>query len=178
MFKKILMASLLVISSSAVMAVPMVGGFNMNDVTVGSGNSVTWTPGSNDVAFLVATDNFEVVGATGTFSGLNGTLGTINDFNYGALPQVDLFSFSTFAFTLTSLYEVYEGSSLALGGYGTLSDSTMAYDDTVFAWTFSATPEGKGTWSASAVPGPATLVLLGFGLIGMALTQRRNKRAV
>jgi len=181
MFKKILLASLLSMTSAATMAAPMLqGGFNMNDLSDGANTNVVWDSAANTVDFTYVDgggNNFEVVNATGDFAGNSGALGTIVDFNYSSLPLANLFSFSTFTFSLTSLYEVYEGSSLSLAGYGTMSDSSGAYEDTTFGWQFSATPQGAGTWSASAVPAPATLALLGLGLIAMAVTKRGSKAA-
>jgi len=182
MFKKILLAGALSIASSFAVAAPIVGGFSLNDAS----GSVLVDSVNNTVQFTPNPASFEVMNTFGDFNAYNGdTSGLMNNFTYtdtlGALSIPNLFTFSTFTFNVFTIYSVYESAQSTIGnanidlwGYGVLTDSSNVFDDTVMEWNFN---NSRQTWSATAVPAPATLALLGAGLIGMALVKRRKQRA-
>lgn len=179
MLKKTLLGCTLLVASTSVMALPlMTGGFSIDEDPLGS-NSATVDTTANTVSF--SPDTIQTSGAYGSFT--NGMTGTISDFTYsdtaGALSIPGLFTVGTFTFDLTSLSQnslEINPDVVVLQGYGIMKDTSVmpTYDNTVFLWTFNSS--GNGSWSASAVPEPAALALLGFGLLGMTLV-RRNKKA-
>ena len=174
MLKKTLLGCALLLASTSVMALPMMkGAFSIEGVPE---NSATANKTTNAVSF--SPDTIVTSGAYGSFT--DGMAGTINDFGYndttGALSIPDLFTVGNFIFDLNTIAFVSEFAPefVTLVGYGTMRDTSNTYENTVFKWAFNTT--GNGSWSASVVPEPAALALLGFGLLGMTLV-RRNKKA-
>ena len=125
---------------------------------------------------------------SGSYLGTQGTATTFNDFTFTALPVSPLWTFgfagATYSFdliTLTSIEQrlVTGGSLLNLVGSGNLMITGFDLTPGVFILTAQGTG-GSFSFSSSNsttnVPEPASLLLLGSGLIGLAGVVRRRLR--
>jgi hypothetical protein len=133
---------------------------------------------------------FLVNSTSGTFNQFMGATGSIRDFSFKGngstnFPNLNtpLLSFQTIGgltFTMTSVVPIFQmGNLLALSGVGVLR--MTGFDDT--AGTFDFSSQGAaGTFSFSAsnagaqVPEPASLALLGGGLLVCATILSRRRR--
>lgn len=118
--------------------------------------------------------------------------GTIEDFDFDPLgelgggdagPIEDFWTIGDFDFDLETIsISTQDDMSLVLEGTGTMSG--VGYDDTPGNFIFTGQTAGGGTYSASfssasnptGVAEPATLGLVGFGLVGLGVAARRKSR--
>ncbi|MFO7766268.1 MAG: PEP-CTERM sorting domain-containing protein [Pelovirga sp.] len=116
------------------------------------------------------------------FAGLNSTIAKYKDFIFDSFagPVAPLWTAGPFGFNLESL-DVFSHTDKFLGMTGTGLMTADGFDDTKGDWIFT-TQSASGltgiTFSAAAaavpVPEPGVLLLLGSGMVGLALYRRRG----
>jgi len=156
----ITMAGVCVMAGSA-MATPITGGLSMTGswIPVLADETPTTIPLSTGIDFggwnENAIDNtFVVTTTSGSFIGLGGTIGSINNFQFVSFVPAALWSVGQFSFDMDSLAynkeSVGGNHSLTVTGYGTLS--AAGFDDTPGSWilTSQGADGDNFAWSASA----------------------------
>jgi hypothetical protein len=162
---------------------------NGGNVDLGSATAVNFTPDA---------DNFKVDTASGSFAGLIDQIGTIQDFVYfgpsgsiSAVPILDFEVVGDFSFDLLSIISVVTGCSsgcdvtvsqpfINIQGTGVFHDTNGILEDTAGTFNFSGgASSGSGsttnfsfTATHATVPEPATLLLLGAGLMVSGVVAR------
>ncbi len=185
---KTILGSLLLLVTSSVVALPIVGDLEMGGsffALDGNGRTVSNASLATSIDFdFFGFDMFVVNAADGDFTGLAGQYGNIQDIQFDPFvgPVVDFWSIDTFSFELTSLTREFTNNPddfLVLSGVGILSSSIAGLDDTAATWSFSGDTTGAGvfSWSASTgidanVPEPSLLFLLSLGLIGIGIRKK------
>jgi len=120
-----------------------------------------------------------VTGNTGDFSDINESTASFTNLTT-ITPTNNLWSFGGFSFDLLNITNnlITENGGALLTGTGIVKAD--GFEDTVYSWTYSINNMYDSTafgqhFSASAVPAPAGVALLGFALFGFGAT-RRNKK--
>lgn len=98
-------------------------------------------------------------------------------YNPTTTPIANLWSVGSFTFNLNNMnVDFNNGTTLVLSGGGIVSSSDAGFDDSFGTWNFTANKQGSNlTWSSSAAPEPAMVLLLATGLIGFGFARKMRK---
>jgi hypothetical protein len=187
---KCLFATMMLGASTQILAMPitgdlqLIGAARLTDGTCTESDSCM----TNDVNYATTIDFINDVAifldGTGSFSTITPNIGTITDFAFSPTfsgPINDFWTVGSFTFDLMSLDSVdltLNGDMITfinMVGSGVISGT--GYDDTAGFWTLAGdTSSMRFSWNGSsgAVPEPATVALLGLGLIGVGIALRKR----
>jgi hypothetical protein len=182
----VLVGAMMALASEA-QATSITGGISFGGFASPTGGS-DWSTATG-----VAFTNPALAGSgTGSYAGVN-ALATFNNFTYDPVlspSPVELWTFNysgkTYSFDLSSLDSVVKAgdsttSSVVVNGSGTLH--ITGFDNTAGTFVFSGNGSNNSfSFSASdgataSVPEPASVFLLGAGMLGIAALAQRRSRA-
>ncbi|MDT8281573.1 MAG: PEP-CTERM sorting domain-containing protein [Gammaproteobacteria bacterium] len=174
--RKFLIALALSAVAGIANAVPITGSIGFNGAYTHDGSSLL------DATTITIT-TAEVAGiVTGSFAAegiVAGDATTYSNFIFDPIstPINNIWTVGSFSFTLNDMSVDFQSATLlALSGTGMFSSTDAGLDDSFGQWTFTANQNGANlTWSSSAAPEPAMVLLLATGLIGFGFARKMRK---
>jgi hypothetical protein len=181
--------AMLMMATSA-MAIPIAGEINFSGaLTLVGGSSLDTATGIHFTNPGLVTDS-----VTGTYAAIPSfpsdlpemTFVIFKDFAYSpvpgtTLPVIPLWTLTPDSGITTYYFDLYSITAItatSITGTGVLGATGTEYDETTGVWTLT-TQTGTSTMAFSAtssVPEPGTLLILGWGLLGLAFYGRLRKK--